>query len=73
MGVNLATLPIQTLHTLHQGVPDKLRIREKHVVFIISKVNMNNENIFIEKAQVLKEKEELVMQSQNLEAAIAHA
>lgn len=28
MGVNLVTLPLPTLHALHQGVLDELRIKE---------------------------------------------
>jgi len=68
--VNLATLPLQTLHALHQGVLDKLRIREKQELIVINKVMVNNEKIFAEKAQALKEKEDLEVQSHSLEAII---
>jgi len=43
MGVNLATLPFQTLHALHQGVLDELQIREKFTLAVISEVKLNNE------------------------------
>jgi len=65
--MNLAMLPLQTLHVLHQGVSDELRIREKHVVSVISKVKMNNEHIFLKKAQDLKEKEEIEARTMKLE------
>lgn len=65
--MNLAMLPLQTLHVLHQGVSDELRIREKHVVSVISKVKMNNEKIFFKKAQDLKEKEEIEARTMKLE------
>ena len=61
MGINLVALPIQTLHALHQGVLDELRIREQCTILDISEVKMNNEQIFVEKAQALKEKEELTV------------
>lgn len=73
VGVNLAVLPIQTLHELHQGVPNKLRVRDQCTLLFISEVKMNNKKIFVEKAQVLKEKEELGTHSQNLEATITQA
>jgi len=59
MGVNFATLLLQTLHELHQGVSDELRIREQHSLVVISAFEVNNEHMFTEKAQALKEKEEL--------------
>lgn len=40
---------------------------------MISEFKLNNENVFTEKAQVLKEKEELQAQSQSLETAIKQA
>lgn len=56
VGIYLAALPIQTLHTLHQEVSDELSSREKHALSIISEVKMKNEKIFSKKAQALKEK-----------------
>lgn len=49
VGVNLAMLPIQTLHVLHQGVSNELRIREQRALPVISEVKMNNEQIFAKK------------------------
>lgn len=43
MGVNLVMLPLQTLHTLHQGVSNEICTREKHALSMINKVKLNNE------------------------------
>lgn len=43
IGVNLATLSLQTLHALHQVVSEELRIREKHTLPVISEFKVNNE------------------------------
>jgi len=67
---NLATFPLQTIHALHYGVSDELRIREQHALAVINDVKVNNEKIFTEKAQTLKEKEDLEARSHNLEATI---
>ena len=56
MGLNLAALSLKSLHVLHQGVLDELRIREQCALSMISVVKTNNEQIFIEKVQALKEK-----------------
>ena len=53
-GVNLATLPLQNFHVLHQGVLDKLRIREKRALAVINKFKVNNEQMFEEKSRALK-------------------
>ena len=50
MGVNLAMMPLQTLHVLHQEVSDELRIREQHALIVISEFKVNNEHMFLEKA-----------------------
>lgn len=63
LGLNTATLPIQTLHELHQGVYNELRIRKKLTLLVISEVKTNNQQIFEEKAQALKEKEEIIARS----------
>jgi len=49
LGVNLTTLPIQTLHELHQGVSNELRVREQHALLVINEVKTNNTHIFVEK------------------------
>lgn len=41
--LNLVTLPIQTMHELHQGVCDELRVMEKRVLLVISEVKANNQ------------------------------
>lgn len=46
LSLNLVALPIQTLHRLHKGVSDELRIREKHALLVISEVKTNNQEIF---------------------------
>lgn len=68
--MNLVALSFQTLHTLHQGVYDELQIIEQCTLLVISKVKRNNEQIFIEKVEDLKEKEELEARSQSLEVTI---
>lgn len=59
MGVYLVGLPLQTLHALHQGASDELRIREQHTLIVISEFKVNNEHMFVEKAHALKAKEEM--------------
>ena len=54
MSLNLVTLPIQTLHELHQGVSDELRIQEQHALLVISEVKTNSQYIFEEKVHTLK-------------------
>lgn len=51
MDVNIVTLPLHTLNALHQAVSDKRQIREQRTLAVISKVKLNNEQIFAEKAQ----------------------
>ena len=63
VGMNLAMLPLQTLNTLHQGVSEELWIREKYALSVISEIKMKNEQIFTEKVQALKKKEELATRS----------
>jgi len=48
-GLNLAALPLQTLHELHQGVSDELCIRNQCALLIISEVKTKNQQIFEEK------------------------
>jgi len=70
IGVNLVALPLQTFHALYQGVSDDLRIREQHTLAAIIEFKVNSEQMFMEKAKDLKEKEELKAQSQGLETTI---
>lgn len=55
----MATFMPQTLHALHQGVLNELRIREQLALGVINEFKVNNEHMFAKKAQVVKEKEEL--------------
>jgi len=43
MGMNLAALPLQTLHALHQDVSNEFRIKEKCALIVISEFKINNE------------------------------
>lgn len=70
MGLNLATLLLESLHGLHQRVIDELKIRQQHALTSASKYKVNNQQFFAEKTQALKEKEELQTQCQNLVIAI---
>lgn len=70
LGVNLVALPIQTLHKLHRGVSDELKVREQCALLVSTKFKTNNQKIFVEKAQVLKEKEEISMHNQHFEEVI---
>lgn len=42
LSLNLAMLPIQTLHELNQGMSDELRIQEKRALLVINEVKTNN-------------------------------
>lgn len=42
IGVNIAILPLQTLHELHQGVSSDLGIREECTLVVINNVNIKN-------------------------------
>jgi len=46
LGLNLVTLPIQTLYELHQGVSDELWIREQRTLLVIKEVKTKNQQIF---------------------------
>lgn len=54
IGLNLATLPSEFLHTLQAGVIAKLKAREKCALIMINKNKVNNEHIFIEKTSALE-------------------
>lgn len=73
MGLNLAVLSLQTLHALHHGVSNELKIREQHALTVISEFKVNNEQLFREKTQALKEQEELQTRRQNLVTTIEQA
>ena len=60
LSLNLVVLPIQTLHELHQGVSDELKIWEQCALLIINEVKTNNQEMFEKNAQVLKEREEVM-------------
>jgi len=70
---NLAVLPIQTLHELHQGVSDELQVQEQHELLVINEVKTNNQHMFKENVEALKEWEEVFVCSQQLEAAIGQS
>jgi len=52
------------LHELHQGVSDELRAWEQKALLVISEVKTNNQQMLKEKAQELKEWEEVIAHSQ---------
>lgn len=57
--LNVVALLLESLHALHQGVSDELKIREQHALTIVSEFKVNNEKLFTKKTQALKEQEEL--------------
>lgn len=71
--LNIATLSNETIHALHAGVAEELRAREQHALNLISEYKVNNEKMFIEKTQALKEKETLQVHSSRLESTVVEA
>lgn len=57
MRLNFAMMPLQNLHALHYGVLEELGIREQWNLTIVSEFKVNNEQMFMEKTQALKENE----------------
>jgi len=49
MGLNLPMLPLQTLHALHQGISEELRIKKQCALIVINEFKVNNEKMFVEK------------------------
>ena len=73
MRLNLAMLPLDSLHVLHQGVTDELNIREQRTLTSVSEFKVNNHQLFVEKTQTLKEQVEFWTQRQNLVTMIEQA
>jgi len=73
MRLNLAMLPLDSLHVLHQGVTDELNIREQRTLTAVSEFKVNNHQLFVEKTQTLKEQVEFWTQRQNLVTMIEQA
>lgn len=61
LSLNLVALPIQTLHELHQGISDELKVWEQWALMVISEVKTKNYKMFEEKARALKEQEQVVL------------
>jgi len=59
LGLNIEALSNETLHALHRGVANELRPREQCGLNLISEYKVNNEQMFVETMQTLKEKEAL--------------
>jgi len=55
------------------GVADELRTREQRAFNLISEYKVNNEKMFAEKMQALKEKEALQTHISSLESTVAEA
>jgi len=64
MSINIATLPIQTLQELHQGISDEHCVREKRSMLIIEEVKTNNQLIFVKKVQTLQVRNEMMQSDQ---------
>lgn len=73
MGLNLASLSLESLHALHYGVMEELRIREQRALTDVSEFKVNNQQLFIEKTQDLKEKEALQAHSSHMESVVVEA
>jgi len=54
IGLNLATLPSEFLHTLQAGVIAEVKAWEQCGLSLISEYGVNNEQMFIEKSKVLE-------------------
>jgi len=53
VGLNLATLPSEALHTLQDGVITELRAREQWTLNVINEQKVNNAQMFIEKTSTI--------------------
>lgn len=73
IGLNITMLPNELLHALQVGVTKELRAWEKHPLNLISEYKVNNEQMFTEKMQALKEKETLQAQSSRLDSVVTKA
>lgn len=57
IGLNVAALPNEFLHALQVGVTVELRAQEQHTLNLISDYLVNNEKMFAEKIQALKQRD----------------
>lgn len=71
--LSIAALPNELLHALQVGVTEELRDQEQCALNLISEYWVNNEQMFTEKTQALKEKYTIQAQSYRLEASVAEA
>lgn len=53
LGLNLAALPNEFLHTLQVGVIAEMKAREQRTLSMINKYKVNNEQMFVEKTAAL--------------------
>lgn len=73
IGINVVVFPLESLHALHQGVSDELQIKEQHALAVPNECKLNNPQMYEEKTQTLKEKEEIKARGTNLELVIEQA
>lgn len=70
---NIATINNGYLHTLQTCVIAELRVREKRTLRLISEYRVNNEKMFTEKMEALKERDTIKEQNAELAEAVAEA
>ena len=66
-------LPIESLHELHHGVTDELKVREQCALLVIKEVKNENRQMFEDKIQAIKDRDEEAQHRQQLEEAITKA
>lgn len=70
--LNLAVLPLQTLHELHQGVTDEIKVQVQRDILVIKEVK-KNQHMFYMKNKVVHDCNEATVHRQQLEKAITKA
>jgi len=71
--LNLVTLSLESLHALHEGFVEELRIIEQQALTSISEFKVKNQKVLVEKTHAMKEKEVLQACSSCLESVVVEA
>lgn len=68
--LNIATLPIQALHELHQGVSMELKIQEERALFVIKDIKSHIEKLTEDGSRAIQDRDIAIACRQQLEDAI---
>lgn len=71
ISINLATLPLSTLHEIHQGVANELKVQEQQALMVIKDTQITNQRMCDEKHKDLQDLVVAAVRRVQLEKAIS--